>query len=194
MSAPVRPSARSASGHSNKCWNAVFRLHRSPKHPGHQIQSPGPSDIFKHGSEFKVPIRFSRRSKTRRTAPFVHRFIRKARKSFSLVKNIVSKVFFDSLDDVRYPFEHSLLDRGNKSRDITGCVKTALSVICVLWHFLGLKWTFRFRSMLRAVKESLIKIGIHRTDGHIQFWMVCQDMIRGLSLFDQRGKTIRSFS
>ena len=68
----------------------------------------------------KVPIRFSRRSKTRRTAPFVHRFIRKARKSFSLVKNIVSKVFFDSWTNVRYPFEHSLLDRGNKSRDITG--------------------------------------------------------------------------
>ena len=34
-------------------------------------------------------------------------------------------------------------------------------------------------------KEALIKIGIHRTDRHIQFRVVCQDMIRRLSLFDQ---------
>ena len=34
-------------------------------------------------------------------------------------------------------------------------------------------------------KEPLIKIGIHGTDRHIQFRVVCQDMIRRLSLFDQ---------
>ena len=34
-------------------------------------------------------------------------------------------------------------------------------------------------------KETLIKIGIHGTDRHIQFRVVCQDMIRRLSLFDQ---------
>ena len=34
-------------------------------------------------------------------------------------------------------------------------------------------------------KEALIKIGIHGTDRHIQFRVVCQDMIRRLSLFDQ---------
>ena len=41
----------------------------------------------------------SRWLKTRRTAPLVHRFIRKARKSFSLVKKKVRRVFRDFLEE-----------------------------------------------------------------------------------------------
>ena len=42
-------------------------------------------------------------------------------------------------------------------------------------------------------KETLIKIGIHGTDRHIQFRVVCQDMIRRLSLFDQRRNDLILF-
>ena len=42
-------------------------------------------------------------------------------------------------------------------------------------------------------KEALIKIGIHRTDRHIQFRVVCQDMIRRLSLFNQRRNDLIFF-
>ena len=42
-------------------------------------------------------------------------------------------------------------------------------------------------------KETLIKIGIHGTDRHIQFRVVCQDMIRRLSLFDQRRNDLIFF-
>ena len=46
-----------------------------------------------------VPIRFSKRLNTARTAPFVHRLIRNARNSFSSVKIMVNSVFRESLDD-----------------------------------------------------------------------------------------------
>ena len=42
-------------------------------------------------------------------------------------------------------------------------------------------------------KESLVNVRIQGADGHIQFRMVCQDMIRGLSLFDQRGNDLILF-
>ena len=43
-------------------------------------------------------------------------------------------------------------------------------------------------------KETLIKIGIHRTDRHIQLRVVRQDMIRGLPLFDQRRNDLILFT
>ena len=54
--------------------------------------------------------------------------------------------------------------------------------------FMALSWLEMYLPLQIYVpcrKEPLIKIGIHRTDRHIQFRVVCQDMIRRLSLFDQ---------
>lgn len=42
-------------------------------------------------------------------------------------------------------------------------------------------------------KESLVKVRIQGTDGHIQFRVVGQDMIGRLSLFDQRGNDLILF-
>ena len=50
----------------------------------------------------------------------------------------------------------------------------------------GLEMDLPLQIYVSCRKEALIKIGIHGTDRHIQFWVVRQDMIRGLSLFDQR--------
>ena len=46
-----------------------------------------------------MPRCFFRWSKTRRTVPFVQRFIRKVRKSFSFGKKKVSSVFLDSREE-----------------------------------------------------------------------------------------------
>lgn len=43
-------------------------------------------------------------------------------------------------------------------------------------------------------KESLVKIRIQGTDRHVQLRVVCQDMIGGLSLFDQRGNDLILFA
>ena len=54
--------------------------------------------------------------------------------------------------------------------------------------FMALSWPemdLAFQIYVPCRKEPLIKIGIQRTDRHIQFRVVCQDMIRRLSLFDQ---------
>ena len=62
--------------------------------------------------------------------------------------------------------------------------------------FMALSWfemDLPFQIYVPCRKEALIKIGIHRTDRHIQFRVVCQDMIRGLSLFDQRGNDLILF-
>ena len=42
-------------------------------------------------------------------------------------------------------------------------------------------------------KEPLVKVRIQGTDGHVQFRVVCQDMIGRLSLFDQRGNDLILF-
>ena len=42
-------------------------------------------------------------------------------------------------------------------------------------------------------KEPLVKVRIQGTDGHVQFRVVCQDMIGRLSLFDQRGNDLSLF-
>ncbi len=49
----------------------------------------------------------------------------------------------------------------------------------------GLEMDLALQIYVPCRKETLIKIGIHRTDRHIQFWVVCQDVIRRLPLFDQ---------
>ena len=54
--------------------------------------------------------------------------------------------------------------------------------------FMAFSWfemDFLLQNWFPCRKETLIKIGIHGTDRHIQFRVVCQDMIRRLSLFDQ---------
>ena len=100
-----------------------------------------------------VPIRFSRRSNTRRTAPAVQRFMRKARNSFSCVKNIVSRVFFDSLEECTVSISTNEVSSRSQKSLYSLLLKTERSLICVLWHFLGLKEAFRFKSMFRAVKS-----------------------------------------
>lgn len=96
---------------------------------------------------------FSRWLKTRRTAPLVHWFIRKARKSFSLVNK-----------------------EGKKS--FSG--------------FPGRMYGVHFYMMLQS--RGLVKIGVHGPYGHARFRMICQDMIRGLSLLDQRGHDLLLFT
>ena len=62
--------------------------------------------------------------------------------------------------------------------------------------FMALSWfemDLPFQIYVPCRKEALIKIGIHRTDRHIQFRVVCQDMIRRLSLFDQRRNDLIFF-
>ena len=44
-----------------------------------------------------------------------------------------------------------------------------------------------------SCKEALVKIRIQGTDRHLQFRVVCQDMIGRLSLFDQRGNDLILF-
>lgn len=55
--------------------------------------------IFKTDINSYVPRRFSKRSKVSLTAPLVHRLSKKARNSFSFVKNSVRRVLFDSLEE-----------------------------------------------------------------------------------------------
>lgn len=43
-------------------------------------------------------------------------------------------------------------------------------------------------------KESLVKIRIQGTDRHVQLRVACQDMIGGLSLFDQRENALLLFA
>ena len=52
---------------------------------------------------------------------------------------------------------------------------------------------FPFQIYVPCRKESLVKIRIQGTDGHIQLRMVCQDMIGRLSLFDQWGNDLILF-
>ena len=47
----------------------------------------------------KIHIRFSKRSKTSLTAPFVHLLRRNAKNSFSRVKNKVKRVLLKSLEE-----------------------------------------------------------------------------------------------
>ena len=51
-----------------------------------------------------------------------------------------------------------------------------------------------FQIYVPCRKESLVKIRIQGTDGHIQLRMVCQDMIGRLSLFDQWGNDLVLFA
>ena len=63
--------------------------------------------------------------------------------------------------------------------------------------FMALSWLemdLALQIYVPCRKESLIKIGIHRTDGHIQLRVVRQDMIRGLPLFNQRRNDLILFA
>ena len=51
----------------------------------------------------------------------------------------------------------------------------------------GLKLNFPFQVDVPCGKEAVIQIGIKGPDRHIQFRVVCEDLVRGLSLRDQRG-------
>src|SRR5699024_12405833 len=62
---------------------------------------------------------------------------------------------------------------------------------------MALSWfemNFPFQIYVPCRKESLVKIRIQGTDGHIQLRMVCQDMIGRLSLFDQWGNDLVLFA
>lgn len=55
---------------------------------------------------------------------------------------------------------------------------------------MALSWfgmDFSLQVYVPCRKESLVKIRMQGTDGHIQLRVICQDMIGRLSLFDQRG-------
>src|SRR5699024_12430119 len=69
------------------------------------------------------------------------------------------------------------------------CVRTSLFVLLFLPFFCLMirrpprSTLFPYTTLFRS------KIRIQGTDGHIQFRMVCQDMIGILSLFDQWGRS-----
>lgn len=58
-------------------------------------------------------------------------------------------------------------------------------MICVLWHFRGLNFACLFKSIFLAVKSPLLMYVVHRADRHIQFRVICKDLIRGLPLLNQ---------
>lgn len=58
-------------------------------------------------------------------------------------------------------------------------------MICVLWHFRGLNFACLFKSIFLAVKSALSMYVVHRADRHIQFRVICKDLIRGLPLLNQ---------
>ena len=69
------------------------------------------------------------------------------------------------------------------------CSVCDLCLMALSW----LEMDLPFQIYVPCRKETLIKIGIHGTDRHIQFRVVCQDMIRRLSLFDQRRNDLVLF-
>ena len=58
-------------------------------------------------------------------------------------------------------------------------------MIYVLWHFRGLNFACLFKSIFLAVKSPLSMYVVHRADRHIQFRVICKDLIRGLPLLNQ---------
>lgn len=72
----------------------VSRLTGSPNSEPLSVNIFSKTDINSY-----VPKRFSKRSKVSLTAPLVHRLSKKARNSFSFVKNSVRRVLFDSLEE-----------------------------------------------------------------------------------------------
>lgn len=58
-------------------------------------------------------------------------------------------------------------------------------MICVLWHFRGLNFACLFKSIFLAVKSPLSMYVVHRADRHIQFRVICKDLIRGLPLLNK---------
>ena len=46
---------------------------------------------------------------------------------------------------------------------------------------------FAFEVDVPGGKETIIQIRVKSPDGHIQFRVVCDDLVRGLTLGDQRG-------
>lgn len=75
--------------------------------------------------------------------------------SFFMTKNMVRSVFFDSLEE----WTVSISTKEERPRErkslYSRSVKTSLSVICALWHFLGLKRTLRLRSTFLAVNSPM---------------------------------------
>ena len=62
---------------------------------------------------------------------------------------------------------------------------------------MALSWfemNFPLQIYIPCRKESLVKIRIQGTDGHIQLRMVCQDMVGRLPLCDQRGNDLVLFA
>ena len=51
----------------------------------------------------------------------------------------------------------------------------------------GFKFHLPFQVDVPCSKKTVIQIGVKSSDGHTQFRVVCDDLIRGLSLCDQRG-------
>ena len=62
---------------------------------------------------------------------------------------------------------------------------------------MALSWfemDFSLQIYVPCRKESLVKIRIQGTDGHIQLRVVCQDMVGRLTLCDQRGNDLVLFA
>ena len=47
-----------------------------------------------------------------------------------------------------------------------------------------------FQINIFGCEKSLVNVFIHRVDRHIQFWMICKNLIRELPLFNQRRNNL----
>ena len=131
----------------------VSRLTGSPNSEPLSVNIFSKTDINSY-----VPRRFSKRSKVSLTAPLVHRLSKKARNSFSFVKNSVRRVLFDSLEEWTVSIS-TKDDRSNeqKSEQVL-CVKIERSVIYLfraaianIWRFVQSFTSFFFKVLIGLI-------------------------------------------
>lgn len=113
-------------------------------------------EALKRELNLKAPRHFSMRSKTRRTEPLIQWFMRKARKLFSSAKNKVRRVFLDSCKGCTISISTKDESPSEKKSEYSLFLKTDLSIIWVLWHFLCLKFALRLSFMFDAGKGAHI--------------------------------------
>lgn len=90
------------------------------------------------------------------------------------------------LTNVRCPSPQKQTAQENGNPDEPVCKNGAVCDLCFM-VFPGFESDFPFQINIPGTKNAIIKIGVHRADGHIQFRMIGQDMIGGLSLLNERG-------
>ena len=117
--------------HNNKCWFVVFHLCRFLRQLNLRIPSP---DLLIHFQKLRGIHRFPFAFPGGQT-PVLRHFrttIKKARSSFSFVKNKVNKVFFESLEDLTVSISTKDSKPKEQKSEYVLLTKAERSVICVL--------------------------------------------------------------